>query len=256
MKFKKLTKSEMRIINYYVIHRDRSKAYRLGYPQSVNWKDETVKAKADEFFDSERIKYYRGFKDGGIVVADEDEIMTEEEVLYEIDRVPAVGAHNGGGRPSRYRPEFPQMMINFFDIGPQKIIENVNEETGEVTHTVLTNIFPTKEAFAASLRVSMQTLNDWATKKDEFGEFRYPEFAEAYEIVGAMQESILITNTLMGKYNANFAQFISKVKLGYEEKSKLVVEGGDKPIVLIGANMTAEEADVIYREFLLGNKEK
>lgn len=250
MEHKKLTKSEIKIINYYVIHRDRTKAFKLGYPQSVNWKAETIARKADEFFDSDRIQYFRGFQDRGIVVVQEEDLMSEATLLVEMGKVPAVGAHNGGGHPSRYRPEFPKIMIDFFDIGPFKVEEYCNENTGEVTKSVVTNALPTKAAFAAKLRVSLITLDMWATKLDDAGELRYPEFAEAYKIVDAMIENILVTNTLMGKYQPSFAQFFAKNKLGYKDKSDLILEGGAKPIVSIGANMTAEEAAIIYKESL------
>lgn len=228
--------------------KDRSKAYRLGYPQSAKWKDITVARKADAFFDSTRIKYFRGDADGGVVVIDEDDIMSPAALLAEADKVPAVGAHNGGGFPSKYRPEFPEMMINYFDIPPFSYHELTNEKTGEVRRDKITNALPTKAGFAAQLRVSTCTLLDWSRKTNEDGSLRYPEFAEAYEIVDAFQEHILITNTLMGKYNSPFAMFVAKNRLGMKDKQDIVVEA--KPYTKIDSDMSPEDAALIYKESL------
>jgi hypothetical protein len=254
MRHKKLTPTEIKIINYYVIHRDRLKAYKLGMPQAAKWLRKTVAAKAEAFFNDPRIQYYRGFQDGGIKVVDDGEVYSETEMIDEAAKVPAVGGHHGGGQPSLYRPEYPQIMIDFFNIPPFSIEERVNEKTGEVTRDAVTNALPTKAGFAAHLRISPQTLDAWATKVDVNGDLVYPDFAEAYKIIDAMIENVLVTNTLMGKYQASFAQFYAKNKLGYKDKSDLVLEGGSKPVVTIGANMTAEEAAIIYKE-ALGQKD-
>ncbi len=253
MEYKKLTNSEIRIINYYLIHKDREIAYRLGYPQSSAWKDETIKNKADEFFDSDRIKYFRGFKDGGVVVLSKDHeaaLMTEADIHRAVTMPHAVGAHNGGGAPSAYLPEYPRMMLDFFNVAPSTITTVTNEETGETTSTTTITPLPTKAGFAASLRVSTRTLHRWATKTDETGRYRYPEFADAYGVVDAMQEATLVTNTLLGHYQPSFAQFFAKNKLGYKDKADLVIDTGNKPLVEININMSPEEAGVIYKDFL------
>lgn len=250
MEYKKLTNHEVRLINYHVQLDDRVAAYRRAYPASINWLTKTIKAKADAFFDSDRVKYFRGFKNGGVVVVDEADLMTMDDIKKEVDKVPAVGAHNGGGHPSLYRPEYPQMMIDYFNVGPCTIEKVSNNETGEFTTTTITNALPTKAGFAAKLLVSVKTLHQWAKKVDKHGDLVYPEFALAFEIVDAMVENILVTNTLMGHYQPAFAQFYAKNKLGYKDKSDLVLEGGEKPIISINAAMTPEEAAIIYKESL------
>lgn len=256
MKYPKLMPYEMKIINFYVIHRDRVKAYRLGHTGCASWKNETVERKANEFFDSDRIKYYRGFQDGGIKVIDEDDVKDTELLLHEAHRVPAVGAHHNGGYPSKYRPEFPEMLLNFFDVDPSQVVETTEESTGKVTREVIINALPTKAGFAAKLRVSSATLQYWADAKDEHGHPRYPEFTEAWDIVDDMIENILVSNTLMNHYNASFAQLYAKNKLRYKDRQDLTLEGGDKPIKTINANMTPEEAAIIYRESLMQEQSK
>ncbi len=66
-------------------------------------------------------------------------------------------------RPTKYRPEYCQRIIDFFSIDPY---EKYVDENGNVTD--LPPKAPTIERFADSLGVVKQTVYDWSKKHREF----------------------------------------------------------------------------------------
>lgn len=72
--------------------------------------------------------------------------------------------------------------------------------------------FPTMSGFAALISVNYDTLYAWAK--------RHKEFSDMVKVCERHQERILVTNTLANRYNATFAIFYAKNKLGYKDKSE------------------------------------
>ena len=98
-------------------------------------------------------------------------------------------AKHPGGRPLKYKPSFPQDLVEYF--------KTPAPSSGKSTAWTY---FPTLEGWCNLVGISPVTVSDWATK--------YPEFSKALEICNAYQKDCLLQAGLTGKYNANFAKFI------------------------------------------------
>ena len=80
--------------------------------------------------------------------------------------------------------------------------------------------YPMFEGYAAELRVTMETLNEWCAK--------YPCFLTAYKICKQKQENFLGKNGLKGRIDTNFSKFIMNVYHNKTEKkeSDVNLKGG------------------------------
>lgn len=108
------------------------------------------------------------------------------------------------GRPSKYKPEYCQDLIDYFRV-PRPDPANPNSMA----------YFPTMYGFAARVGVSDETIADWCKK--------YPDFLRAYTIAQQLGRNQLIHGGLSEKYNASFAKFVG-VNMGMiSEHSKAEV---------------------------------
>ncbi len=132
-----------------------------------------------------------------------------------------------GGRPTKYKEEYCDKIIEYFRIEPTKTDykeEYYNNGTLKSKTPVITaEIFPTFQGFADELDVSIDTLNEWCKV--------HPEFSEAYTRAKALQERIWLQNAMSGLYNPQFAQFFGKNCLGYKDKQELETKGEQKIVV-------------------------
>lgn len=109
-----------------------------------------------------------------------------------------------GGRPSKYRPEFCQEMIDFFEREPWEDIEETKLTAKGPVKVRRREAcrFPTFERFALNIDVCRDTLSEWRTVHDEF--------SAAYKKCKDIQKEILIQNSLFGNYEKTYAIFLSK----------------------------------------------
>lgn len=127
----------------------------------------------------------------------------------------------GKGRPGKYKKEYADMLIEYFSV--PKIVTFRKRKyytNGKVKEEELITqppIYPTFEGFAKSIGVTSGTLQNWREI--------YPSFNEAYERALDMQKDILITNSLGGLYNGNFAKFIASAQFGMAEKTEQKITG-------------------------------
>ncbi len=106
------------------------------------------------------------------------------------------------GRPTLYRPEYCQELVEVFDIDPYWETTKVNQRTGiEITERVA-NSLPTLAGFARKIGVSRSVLQDWGK--------RHPDFLYAVTRAKACAEDMLVINGLLGLYNAQFSIFVAK----------------------------------------------
>ena len=123
------------------------------------------------------------------------------------------------GRPTLYKPEYCEMLIDFFNIEttitkkvkiPSKhgAIEVDREESTEI---------PMLIDFAQMIGVDYDTLLEWRDK--------YPEFSGAYKKAKMFQEKIIVTNGIKGRYDKTFAIFMLKCNHDWKEKTEVEHSG-------------------------------
>lgn len=131
------------------------------------------------------------------------------------------------GRPTVYKNEFPDMMIEYFSQSPTREVTTYDKHGNEHTQT-LPGVFPTLARFATNIGVTKDTLHDWATAKDiQTGYLKHPEFSCAYKKAKDLQEANLIEGTIGNAYNSTFAIFTAKNVLGWRDKIEQEITGKD-----------------------------
>ncbi len=133
----------------------------------------------------------------------------------------------GVGRPTAYRPEFCQQLIDYFRI-PVETAEDVSVPDGKggmkVERIKVVNTFPTITRFADQLDVTRQTLHDWATAAHADGTLKHPEFSYAYARARDLQESLLVEGGMSGAYDSRFASLASKNLIGWRDQVEQKIE--------------------------------
>lgn len=111
---------------------------------------------------------------------------------------------NKAGRPTLYKKEYCNLMINFFvrDLTREVEVEKIEYGKAVIIKEDKPNYPPMFGAFAREIGVSHATLIDW-TKK-------HKEFLEAYKECKEIQKEHIVMACLMGIYNANFGRFTMK----------------------------------------------
>lgn len=120
------------------------------------------------------------------------------------------------GRPTKYKPEYCQQIIDYFNVEPQQTTYKKTYYADGTLKSeepvVLAEQFPTLQGFAHEIGVDVDTLLNWTKKHDEF--------FGAYTRAKELQEKIWLINGMGGLYNSQFAQFFGKNCLGYKDKTE------------------------------------
>lgn len=127
------------------------------------------------------------------------------------------------GRPPKYRPEYAQQLIDFFENAPVDEYEDVVVDGVKTRVLVRKGFFPTLARFAVSCGVCQITLRNWAEAKDmDDVTPLYPEFFTAYRQAQAMQEVVLAEGYTSGQWaNASFGALIAKNLTTWKDKQEL-----------------------------------
>jgi hypothetical protein len=107
------------------------------------------------------------------------------------------------GRPTKYKPEYCQAIIDYFSREHTRVVEVTHTNTKGDTWTSndeKANPLPTIDGFCAKIGVSDEILVAW-TK-------RWPAFLTAYTRAKQMQKDMLLSNALTKGYDSGFAQFV------------------------------------------------
>lgn len=112
---------------------------------------------------------------------------------------------NPTGRPTKYKPEYCQAIIDYFDIPA------INESGQANTPPYVLN-------FCLCIGIDTTTLPEWIKK--------YPEFSLAYNIAKQKQKQLIINNALTGGYNASFAWRAMMNMHGWRDKQEHTGEDG------------------------------
>ena len=142
------------------------------------------------------------------------------------------------GRPTKYKPEYCQEIIEFFSIPPSREVEVVQyDKSGNdhVTYQTKANPIPFFAAFARKIGVNDDTIVEW--------EKVHPEFSAAYKKAKELQKEFLIENGLAGLYNATFAIFTAKNITDMRD-----VRDFNNNVILKDGEVTRERAKEILAE--------
>lgn len=132
------------------------------------------------------------------------------------------------GRPSKYKKEYCQMMIDFFSVPPmKKKIDRTYYQNGKIKSSKEVYVpaeFPTLQKFRTMINVNVDTLYEWSKK--------HKEFSEALTHARDLQDNILVVNAMNGGYNGQFAQFFAKNRLGYKDKVETEIKSEGFKVVI------------------------
>ena len=121
------------------------------------------------------------------------------------------------GRPTSYRPEFPEMMYDFFD-QPATVDKMIFNREGEKVMATVATDYLSLASFAVYIGVTSSTIRDWASSTLENGQKKYPEFSATYHCCKEMQSANLVINGSSGAYKENFSKFLAINNHGYQER--------------------------------------
>lgn len=142
-------------------------------------------------------------------------------------------AKNVGGRPTKYRKEFRDQLIQFFsgDKYSEFCKKRITKRDGTVEEEfeAIAADTPFLEAFARELGVSSRTLHRWATERypDDYanekkrGKTKHPGFCLAYNTAKQLQKEFLIDNGLKGHYPPASFIFVAKNITDMRDKAEL-----------------------------------
>ncbi len=119
-----------------------------------------------------------------------------------------------GGRPVEYGEAYLIKARGYLET-----CRDLNTVVNDKSVVAIVNV-PSKGGLANHLKVSRDTLYDWAEK--------YPEFSDIMEQMGAIQEERLINNGLAGTYNPTIAKVLL-TKHGYREGIDQTTNNKDLP---------------------------
>jgi len=131
------------------------------------------------------------------------------------------------GRKTKYRPEYCNKIIEFFNVEPYEEIRlpHYNEDGSIKWEDVkrFARKLPTLVQFAKYIGASYPTVYRWQDEKD--GAYQ-KEFQEAYARAKESQKDFLIQAGCLGVYNSHFAIFTAKNITDMRDSSDLNVKGG------------------------------
>jgi hypothetical protein len=119
------------------------------------------------------------------------------------------------GRPTKYKPEYCQMIIDYFS--NNDAYEVIEHELDETRRKAFLKRPITMVGFAQKIGVDDETLRNWAVGRDENGTLVNPDFFASYKLAMTMQQKMLIEGGLAGVYNSNIAQLMLKNHHGYRD---------------------------------------
>lgn len=118
----------------------------------------------------------------------------------------------GKGRPSGYRPEYCDKIIEYFSIEPYYTTKRtIATKNGPMTIDVdVASDTPSFAGFACEISVCRDTINEWIRV--------HPDFSVAHKKAKELQERFLIINGNKGLINTAFCIFMAKNVLKWTDR--------------------------------------
>ena len=147
------------------------------------------------------------------------------------------------GRPSKYKPEYCDQIIEYFSVTPyeNKVVETIHTKGGDIIkkYKEVPSDLPLISKFARSIGVTHETIDEWARV--------HREFSLALKEAKKLQEAHLITNALRDNFAQAFSIFAMKNMCGWRDRQEItgadgqpitmkVINYGSDKIVLNGKN--------------------
>ena len=126
------------------------------------------------------------------------------------------------GAPTKYKPEFCNQLIKFFDV------ESYTIEDGKM----IPSKFPTLARFALNINIHTTTLHDWSVATDQDGNILLKDFSFAYKKAKLYQEAFLYEAGLAGAIDKTFGIWATKTILGHREPEREQDNNNDMSDVL------------------------
>jgi len=145
------------------------------------------------------------------------------EIADEVVDAPAPALPRKVGRPTAYRPEFAEQIVDFFDKQPFTEVD-VLHPNGLVKRQRMATDPPMLADFAKSIGVSKTTVDNWATALDDGGHPRHALFFEAYARAREMQEALFVRGGALGLYDPRFLSMMMKNLCGWQDQPTRAVE--------------------------------
>ena len=141
------------------------------------------------------------------------------------------------GRPTLYKPQLCQDLIDYFSIPPytEKEIPHHDPKTGNVVWTDykrLPNNIPTLTAFCAKYQLGWTTVHEWINPEEPT--YR-PDFANAYTHARAMRADFLVNGGWNNVCQANTFKFIAVNLTDMRDKQEVEHTAKDSIASLIQA---------------------
>jgi hypothetical protein len=138
----------------------------------------------------------------------------------------ADGSRPTEGRPTKYKPEFCQAIIDYFTVDLNKTHKKtITTAKGTVIEEDVPDIpmFPSFAGFAAKIGVSKDIISDWQKA--------HAQFRRSCARAKAMAEEILVRYVLRGDYDSNFARFVAINYTDMQDRSAVEHSGpGGEPL--------------------------
>lgn len=144
-----------------------------------------------------------------------------------------------GGRPTDYRHEYCDRIIEHFDKEP--FTSSYDEASGKTYRSAI--LLPTLTNFARSIGVARSTIYKWAEE--------HQEFSDAIKRAQELQEEVLMQNGLFGAYDKTFAIFTAKNICGWKDKQEIDHSGRiDSAQTVISGEISPEQAAEAYAKLM------
>jgi hypothetical protein len=109
------------------------------------------------------------------------------------------------GRPSEYKPEYPEMLLKYFQDRPltKFLKKTYTTKAGTVIEEDIekANHLPTLEGFCESIGIVKQTLYNWIKE--------HPPLMDSYLRAKQIFRDFLIQNAICGRYDSKFSMFVA-----------------------------------------------
>jgi hypothetical protein len=133
-----------------------------------------------------------------------------------------MGTKSPCGRPTKYKPEYCDEIVEYFNKEPyfeREIVKTDKKGNTYEAYEFVANDLPLFGKFASDIGVTHDTLLEWVKV--------HPEFSLAYKKAKTLQEHMLAINGLKGLYSTPFAIFTAKNILGWRDQQD-IKHSGDK----------------------------